>query len=154
MQQYQKYFKPCAIFFCLLYLIFILACPFMIAKVSMYGYSESEGISLSDVMDVSGWPVLAIIASVAMAAAVWFLPGKTAAIACAAGSFLALVSFWLSKTADEIKLSGSFVDYNLGTGPILAIICGIIAAVLCFMSDQGPRRDTTPGVGRGNGNEW
>ena len=154
MQQYQKYFKPAAIFFCLLYLIFILACPFMIAKASYYGQSASEGISFSDVMEISGWPILAIIASIAMAAAAWFLPGKTAAIACAAGSFLALVSFWLSKTADEIKLSSSFIDYNLGTGPILALICGIIAAVLCFLSDGAPQKNTTPGVGRGNGNEW
>ena len=148
MQQYQKYFKPCAIFFCLLYLIFILACPFMV--LSAYGYSE--GASFSDVMDVTGWPILAVIASVAMAACAWFLPGKQAAIACAAGGFLALVSFWLAKGADEFTLVKSYI--NMGAGPILALICGIIAAVLCFLSDGAPQKNTTPGVGRGNGNEW
>lgn len=152
MQQYQKYFKPCAIGMCVLYLIFILALPFIV--LSARGMSEDG--SFSEVIDDTGWVVLPLICGIIMAIAVAVLPGKKAAIVCAAGALMALISFWLVKGYydDKLGIVKGYASLKIGAGPILALICGIIAAVLCYMSDQSPRRDTTPGVGRGNGNEW
>ena len=137
---------------CLLYLIFILALPFI--AITAMGYSETG--SFSEVIDDTGWVVLPLIAAVVMAACVWFLPGKQAAIVCAAGGFLALVSFWLVKGYydDKLGIAKSMASLKIGGGPVLALILGLIAAVLCFLSDGAPQKNTTPGVDRGNGNEW
>ena len=167
MQEFQRYLKPCAIILCLAYVILILTCPFFIFKASAnYGVSQSlsEGVSFSDVVDKTGWPILAIVTGVIMGAAVWFLPGKPAAAACLVGTFLVLVSFWLSKGYfdDQMKilnvglLGVGSVSINLGTGPILAMVCGALAAVFCWMAGQTPqpRRGTpTPdAVYRNNNN--
>ena len=152
MQQYQKYFKPCAIGMCILYLIFVLFLPFIVIE----GLGMSNSGNFGDVIDDTGWVVLPLIAGVAMAAAVWFLPGKKAAIVCAVGAFIALISFFLVKGyydgeltkqaggSGYAALARSLVDFKIGVGVILALIVGLIAAVLCWLSDQGPRQDRTP----------
>lgn len=168
MQNFQRYMKPCAVVLCLAYVIFILACPFFIIKASasMLGVSQSmsEGTSFSDVVDETGWPILAVVTGVLMGAAVCFLPGKPACGVCLVGTFLVLVSFWLSKGHfdDQLKALNSSLmgmgsaSMNLGTGPILAMICGALAAALCWMSGQAPQKrknaPTPDSVYRNNNN--
>ncbi len=164
MQQYQKFFKPCALGLCVLYLIFILFLPFTVWKFGveisqnfgdlMSGKISYMGSTQEDDALKSAWVIVPLICGIGMVAATAMLPGKKAAAVCAIGAFMALIIFWIVRSDLADGASGASDVIKIGSGPILALITGLIAAVLCYMSDQGPRRDTTPGVGRGNGNEW
>ena len=164
MQQYQKYFKPCAIGLCILYIIFVVFLPFAVWKLGveisqnfgdlMSGKMSYGGLTQEDESVKSIWVILPLICGIGMAAAVAMLPGKKAAIVCAIGAFMALITFWIVRSDLADGASGASDIIKIGSGPILALIVGLIAAVVCWLSDQGPRPDHTPGVGRGNGNEW
>ncbi len=169
MQQYQKFFKPCAIALCVLYLIFVLFLPYIVLKGEgsglnlsvdmkfgnlMSGEIEIMGMKVKEDTMKSAWVILPLICGIAMAAAAALLPGKKAALVCAAGAIVALVTFWIVRSDLTDGASGANDVIKIGSGPILAMITGLIAAVVCWLSDGAPQTNRTPGVGRGNGNEW
>ena len=171
MQDFQRYLKPCAIGLCVLYIIFILFLPFVVLKGSsgyggvnfsidlkfgnlMSGEYDVMGIKVQSDEAKSLWVLLPLICGIGMAAACAVLPGKKAALICVVGAAVALITFWIVRGDLTDGQSGASEYFKIGSGPILALIIGLVAAVASWMSDSAPQRDTTPGVGRGNGNEW
>ena len=153
-----NYFKLGALGCCVLYLVLYLFLP--VVSIPFVGV----GASASQAMSVTGWPWLVIIGGVAMGVCALLLPGKKAAIVSLVGAFLPLISFALIKGDITGVVGGIGLGvvanyagalFNIGLGVILAMLCGIGSAVLCFLSDgQGKATTRTPGLGSDTGDEW
>ena len=171
MNNYRNLMKPCAIVLCVLYLVFVVFLPYVVFSGDT-GLGFKAGLDLkfsniiSGTIDMMGarvdadgvqstWIILPLIAGIGMVLASALLPGKKAAVVCIIGAFIALIAFWLVR-GDMADGYSEVKEYlKIGSGPILALICGIAAAAVCWLSESmAPRREITPGVDSGNGDEW
>ena len=158
--------KLCAVGCCVLYILLFLFLPeFTVALIGI-------GVSGADMLQFSGWGWLVIISGVAMGACALLLPGKVAAIVSGIGAFMPLFSLLFLKSQITGLARGatgsigagvlggtvdSIIGYavQVGSGVILAIICGLGSAVLCFLSEGQSKATTrTAGLGSDTGDEW
>lgn len=148
---------------CLIYLLVYLFLP-MVAIVLV-----GIGAPAMNLMSVSVWCYLPLICGIAMLICSITLPGRTSGIICAIGAFLPLITFFIVRTSvisNALSLFGSAISslgvagisqvLTVGVGPILALVAGIGAAVLCFLSEGTSAKPASraAGLSSSEDDEW
>lgn len=143
------------------YLAAYLFLPFLAVRYVGIGLSGLRCISLSF------WCCLPLIAGIAMAVCSFVLPAKISGIINIVGAVLPLAVFFIFRetlAADVLGLLGlaeagkvaAAYALTVGAGVIIALIFGVGAAVLCFLSDnaQAPVQQRTAGFGASDDEDW
>ena len=148
---------------CLVYLLAFLLLPLVTNRLML---TSASGI---DCLSVSVWAYLVLAAGIAAAVCTLIAPPKAAAAVCLAAAFIAIFSFFLLRKDTAVLFAsyvgggmssgaaatGITVSSVMGYGPVLAMLCGIAAAVLCFLSGRRPKtRQITPGLTANPDDEW
>ncbi|MBR2661545.1 MAG: hypothetical protein IKE15_09110 [Clostridia bacterium] len=137
----------------LLYIISFLFLPY-VAEMGGYGHS---GV---DCFFVSGWAYLILATGIAAAICTMTVPAKPAAVICLAAALIALIAFFpirmeVAARMNRVTTNGIYVVPTAGFGLVLCILCGIGAAVLCFLSEYASKPvKHTPGLTADPDDEW
>lgn len=154
-----KRFRLGALACCVVHIISFLFLPYV--EVIRLNTRSVSGLVC---MSVSFWACLVLIAGIAAAICSMIAPAKTAAVVCLVAAFITIVSFFLVR-AFAAELLGAFAGVDasysrtvrmiIGPGLIISFICGIVGAVLCFLSENASRpRTISPGISANSDDEW
>ena len=164
-------YKLCAAGCCVAYVLTFLLLPFIAIKLI------GIGISGMDCMQLNGLCYLPLLMGIGMAVCCFVLPGKTAAVVCGIGAFLPLIIYFPVQNglvSDGLALAGTIIKglasalsgigsyvvgqiLTLGIGVFLPMLCGIGAAVLCYLSDNVTYKKSTekiPGYSSDPDGDW
>lgn len=150
----------CAVVYILMYLFL----PFVALPI------VGIGLAAKDLLQVSFWMILPLIAGCAMAVGALTLPQNIAVGISAVSAFIPLIVFFIVR--DEIlRMAGSLVNAALSTNAasmvvstvgssvltvgmaiIFDVLLGVAAAVLCYLGDQ-PVKKTKRSAGLSSDNE-